>query len=514
MTEQAHSDSADDAGSWVRNVGSGYLDAIVGGLVFLVLTPVLIDRLGVEQYAIWVLSHTITYYIGFLDLGLGSAQVRYQAWFAARNRIGSVRRLTTTVCLLLTIGGVLGALLAVGISSQAPSSWLDVSSSAAADFPILMLVLAMQVLVAMPASGIENIYEGAQRFDLRNIRSAVLSAITATVQLVLLHRGHGIVAIAIVELLSLCAQLLFDLVLTNRLMPKVLTAPARFEKRMWKRIRPFALWSSLDEILVEGTPHLDRLLVAILLPLSLLTPYSLALALAGVLSVVVHPFVEPLLPFATKLHAQPASDAMSRLLILATRAGIALSAPIAIVLAFFGHSALSLWIEEASPDGLGVLVPIVVIDAFISMFLWPGGLLLMAMNRMRAIVILTATEIIVALALVLALTPMFGLPGLAMGILIANVGVGMGLQVPILCKALNLSLFQFLHQSLTRLVLASLPAIAVALALKHSIDTEAWVPLIGCCVAVALVYAIAALLVGVTSHERRDLWAMARKAWQ
>jgi O-antigen/teichoic acid export membrane protein len=493
-------------------VGSGYLDSVVGGLVFLVLTPVLIQKLGVEQYAIWILAHTITYYIGFLDLGIGSAQVRYQAWLSARDRHASVRRLTSTVSVLLTAAGIVGALVAIIVSAQTPASWLEVSAAAAVDFPILMLVLAANLLVAMPASAIENIYEGAQRFDLRNIRSAVLSVITATAQLILLYRGYGIVAIAIVELLSLCAQLLFDLIVTNRLLPRVLDAPARFVPRVWKRIRPFALWSSLDEVLVEGTPHLDRLLVAMLLPLSLLTPYSLAIALAGVLAVIVHPFVEPLLPFATRLHADPASGKMTRLLLVATRAAIAISAPLAIVLAIFGEPALSLWVEEAEPQG--ALVPIVVFDAFVSVMLWPGALLLMAMNRMRAIVLLTVVEIAVALVLVLFLTPKLALSGLALGILIANVSVGAALQTPILCKELKLSIPDFLHQTCTRLLLACVPALIIALVLRRSVPCDSWGQLIGCAAVVALTYCVMLIVIGLTPGERHDLRAMARRAWR
>jgi O-antigen/teichoic acid export membrane protein len=514
LTERAPDSQAAEIGSWIRNVGSGYVDSVVGGLVFLVLTPVLIQKLGVEQYAIWILAHTITYYIGFLDLGIGSAQVRYQAWLSARDRHASVRRLTSTVSLLLTAAGIVGALLALIVSAQTPTSWLEVSAAAAVDFPILMIVLAANLLVAMPASAIENIYEGAQRFDLRNIRSAVLSLITATVQLVLLYRGYGIVAIAIVELLSLCAQLLFDLIVTNRLLPRVLNVPARFEPRLWKRIRPFALWSSLDEVLVEGTPHLDRLLVALLLPLSLLTPYSLAIALAGVLAVIVHPFVEPLLPFATRLHADPAGGGMTRLLLVATRAAIAISAPLAIVLATFGEPALALWVEEAEPHTQGALVPIVVFDAFVSVMLWPGALLLMAMNRMRAIVLLTVVEIAVALVLVLFLTPKFALSGLALGILIANVSVGMALQTPLLCKELKLSIPDFLHQTCTRLLLACVPALVIAVLLRRSVPCDSWGQLIGCAAVVALTYCVMLIFIGLTPGERHDLRAMARRAWR
>src|SRR3569833_77510 len=96
---------------WLRNVGSSYADAAVGGVVFVLLSPVIVRHLGNEAYAVWVLAHTITFYLAFLDLGFANAQVRYHARFSAHGNVEAVRQVISTSIVSLLVVGVVVLLL-------------------------------------------------------------------------------------------------------------------------------------------------------------------------------------------------------------------------------------------------------------------------------------------------------------------------------------------------------------------------------------------------------------------
>jgi hypothetical protein len=57
---------------WLANLGSGYADIFVGSVILL-LTPVVIRTFGVENFAVWILCHSILFYLGFFDIGSGHA---------------------------------------------------------------------------------------------------------------------------------------------------------------------------------------------------------------------------------------------------------------------------------------------------------------------------------------------------------------------------------------------------------------------------------------------------------
>src|SRR5688572_8738829 len=245
---------------WLLNVASGYADLAVGGVIFILLTPLFIRYLGVEGYAVWVVSHTITFYLHFLDLGFGSAQVRFHAQLAARGELDDVARLTRTTAISLLVSGLVATIVGLGVALGPASWWIDTSPAFETDFRTVLVLLVINLMVAFPASVLDNLYDGLQRFDIQNARSIVLRLITASAQVVLLMQGHGLVALAALELAMSCLLLVVDGVLLNRLMPGLLRLRLVFDNAMWQRMRSFALWDSLDDLLVEGTPKLNNLL--------------------------------------------------------------------------------------------------------------------------------------------------------------------------------------------------------------------------------------------------------------
>ena len=397
---RATSSSSAGARQWLLNVAAGYVDIAVGGLIFVLITPIIVRHLGVEGYAVWMLSHTITFYLEFFNLGLGEAQVRLHARFGAMRREEMLRRLFGTILASLAIAGVLACITGLIVAFGPLSDWFEVSSSLAGDLRTVVAILAVNLLIAMPASTLRNFYEGAQRFDIQHAQSIVMRIITASAQVYLLLSGYGVVQLATVELVATCVGVIVDLVLIRRLMPGFCSVPVVFHRRTWQRIRAFACWSSIDELVAEGSSKLDEILIALLLPLALLTPYGLCLALGGALMVAVRPLTETFFPMAAAFHAGRRTQELTRMLLLGTKLTTALAAPLAIYFAFFGENVIRAWVPEAAGEAGGMLAPIIVVNSLFSVFLWTSSVLLLAMNRIRLLVVLTLIEVTIEIALI------------------------------------------------------------------------------------------------------------------
>jgi len=488
--------------SWLRNVGCGYLDLATGALIYVLLTPLLVRLLGIEAYAIWIISHTVTFYLGFLDLGITQAQIRFHARFAARGRRQAITQLLATSASLLTMAGLSAALIACAMAMSAPMQWLDVPETLTGDFRLVLVILGINLLVAFPGSVLASAYEGAQRFDLAALRSIALRLLTAAAQFWSLQRGHGVVTLAALELCASVLRLLFDLCVLPHLAPGALREPVRRTAGIWKRMRSFALWSSVDDLVVEGTAHLDQVLIAALLPLAMLTPYSLCMSAGAILMVVVEPIVETFFPMAAGLHARGNKPELRQLMLTGTKVVVAIATPIAIVLMFFGNAALTLWIPEIESELPTGLLQLIVANMLVSVFMWTPNLVLMALNRVRAVAILTLVEVLLALVLILVLVPSYGLAGIAAGALIANILAGLALQLPLVRAATGISVTHLIVSALGRVSLASMPAVAVACWLAQSNDSFTWLRLFATTGAVGLTYVLGLLLYGFTREER------------
>lgn len=487
---------------WLFNIGSGYADSLVGGLIFLLLTPVLVRGVGAEGYALWVLGHTIAFYLGFLDLGFGNAQVRYHARFAAKDRPDRVRTVVATSAASLLISGFVAVLLGSALAFVPAHAWLDVSGVRPDEFRAVMFLLAVNMLVSFGGAAVENIYEGASRFDLRNVRSIAMRILTALALVHTVLRGGSVVDLIAIELAASSLRLAADLVITARLLPDWWRSSPEFRGPTWRRIRGFALWTSLDEVLTEGGAQLDHVLIALLFPLALLTPYALCTGIAAVLFLAVEPMVETFFPMASGMHASRRKADLARLLLSGSKVATAIAAPLAIYLIVFGDQLLELWVPEVAAELPTGLMTLIVLDYTTSVYLWTSTVVLVAMGRTRLAVALTVSEIALGIALVLALAPTFGLPGLAFASLAANVLLGYVLQIPLTARHVGVAIGELVGSTLGRVILACVPAVAAAGGIRLISSEPAWPMLVAAVVVTGAVYCAGMWLVGMSREER------------
>src|SRR5688500_3669092 len=93
-----------------RNIGWTYLAwgaAIVSGLV---LTPVVLSHLGVDEYGVWAFVGSLAAYVALLDLGLSPAFVRFAAEARGRRSAEEIRALASVG---LALYGAIGVVATV-----------------------------------------------------------------------------------------------------------------------------------------------------------------------------------------------------------------------------------------------------------------------------------------------------------------------------------------------------------------------------------------------------------------
>lgn len=498
---------------WLRNVGTGYADALTGGALFVVLTPVFVRELGNQGYAVWLLAHVVTFYLGFLDIGFGHAQVRFHARWAAIERGKALQGLISTTTSGLLAAGTLAAIAGLLLALIGPLGWTDTSRTMQADLRQVLILLSINLWLAFPAGVLGNLYRGAQRFDLANLRAIALRLITAAAQLYcLLHRA-SLVWLAAIELASTGVRILIDVWTLRALLPELMHAPVRWKPRIWKGMRRFALWSAFEDLLMDGATRLEQVLIALLLPLALLTPWSLASAAGGLLLLAIGPVSETLLPLAAQWHAERHDAQLARLLKAGSKCAVGIAAPAALFLWVFGDQALRWWSPDGMAEAPSSLLPLICLHFLVSAFLTTSAMLLLAAGRVRTVTALTLVEVLLSTLLILLLAPRHGLMGVVTGLLVANVLIGFALQLPIAARAFSLDTPAFLWTVFGRVVLAMVPCLLVAIAIRSHVP-EGLAGLIVAAAAIGLCYVLAMYLFGTSAGERREyrmLWEELRR---
>src|SRR4051812_42375664 len=87
----------------LKNVGATWLALVMHGAVGLVLSPLILHRLGDEAFSVWVLVFALAGYFGLLDLGIRSSIVKYTAKFIASSDLDQLSRYLSTAVAFYTV---------------------------------------------------------------------------------------------------------------------------------------------------------------------------------------------------------------------------------------------------------------------------------------------------------------------------------------------------------------------------------------------------------------------------
>ena len=181
----------------LKNVGSSWFALGVNVLVGIFLSPYILHRLGDEAFGLWVLIFSITGYYGLFDLGIRSSIVRYVAKYSATNDYEELTRLINTAMASYGSVGML-ALLVTFTGAFYVASIFKVPTNFLTTARLLFLVVGTAVSLGFPLGVFGGILEGLQRFYLLNFTSVSSTLLRASLIVLALRRGGGLLTVALI----------------------------------------------------------------------------------------------------------------------------------------------------------------------------------------------------------------------------------------------------------------------------------------------------------------------------
>ncbi len=495
---------------WLRNVLATYGGAGLDAVVLVLLTPFVVHHLGVTAYGLWVLGHSVTYYLGLLDLGLHQTLVKTVAERSDPGAPESLRPVIDTTFASFAVAGLVALVLTLLLAYLTPDLF-HVSAVDVRTFRIVLLLLGIDCMISFPASVFDALLEGCERFDVMNAVSAAFTLLRAAATVVLLALGHGIVALAVLEVASALLGAMVDWRAVRVVLPDVRVGLAHAGRGAWSEMRDFTLWLSANEVLQAGGEHLDRILVAGFLSVAVVTPFSLAATLAAASLWIIAPASEVLFPIAARYRGRGDESGLRTLLLRGTKGFVSAALPVALVVAFFGDRILDLWVGEPFTRLPDAVVPVLAGSLFVTVFFSAASTILVALEKLKPLFVLSLAEGVLTVAFALLLVGPLGLVGIAIAFAAASAVITLGAATPYVCRVLAVAPATLLGEGLLRPLVAAAPAAAVAWWLAGAHPPTTWPGLVLVCAVVGVAYLIPLLAIGLTRVERAVIAREARR---
>jgi O-antigen/teichoic acid export membrane protein len=396
-----------------RNALTGYAAWAVNLLIGLVVTPILLRRLGEESFGAWTLAMTVASYVLMVELGLGVATVRHLASALAlgdNSRASIIASSARATYLVLACAGVavLGVLLAF------PGVLFGTGEVSAGRARVAVFILGAGYLLSLAASVYPVIAIGAGRADLGTTVGIVFRIATATAQVIVVLFSDSLVALALVTAVGVVGNTLVVRAVARRFFANIDVRLALASRGVARLLLSSGWRNAAIGVALAVAIQSDVVVVGAILGPIAVAAYGIAIRASTTAVSLATRATDVLLPtfaHATTLEERERTATAFRESVFLMRA---ILLPALVILAAFGQPLLELWLGDVPTDADVVLV-LLVLAAVVRAPGHVSGILLIGMNRLDYMLIGTSITAIGNLGLSILLTWRLGIIGPVLG---------------------------------------------------------------------------------------------------
>lgn len=402
----------------LSNTLSSYGRDIVDTVVFLGLTPFLIQTLGREDFGLWSLVWGLLSLFTLMDLGLGNTVIKCVAEARGRGDPEAHRR---TICAMFWLYAGVAVLLiaAVSVSTTFLNQLLSIPEKSREAARVLVIVLGVRMAVCLPLELFRGILIAHQRLAITNAYKAAGTVLYLVMTLVALGLAPDVRWLAVSNTVTGVLPMLAMMVHVLRTVPDI-----SFDPRLLRRSDLASVWSmtcSFSLIRVSSLLYarIDSILLSRMVGLGAVAQYSIGFRLSERAYLFSTHLSRALTPVMAEIQGRGDTRDMSHILYRGAKLTTAFATPFLIGLAILAGPLIEVWagpgFEEAIPACQLLLAGsmIMVVHASSANYLAMSG-----HERFLAVANLVAQ--VVHLGFSLLLIGPWGVQGVAMASLLAT----------------------------------------------------------------------------------------------
>ena len=439
-----------------RNVLYNWFGTIATMAVGLFLSPFIIHRLGNVAYGVWVLAIGVMAYLGLLDLGMQSAVLRFVSKGHTQNdHQGASEAISAALWVRLQISALI-LVLSAGLAAVFPLIF-KVPAELAGDARKAILLTGVKMAITMSIGVVAGVLSALNRYDLQNYLSIVQTAVRVIGVVAVLRTGHGIVAIAVCELIAVLIYNALLVWVAHRLYPQLQILLNRPKIETLKRIWTYSFYAFLTTVAIQLIYQTDYIVVGKFVSVAAVTYYAIGYSLCSYTSQAINSMGATFVPAASTYEAAGDTNSLLMLYRNGTRATLAVSLPILITLMVRGRSFIGLWMGPQYSHSSGTVL-IILCSTFLFVFAnRTAQAIAFGVEKHKMGAIWAIGEGVVNLSLSIVLARRYGIYGVAIGTAIPSLLVNVVMWPGYISKLVGLSYSEVVWKVWAPVYLSSVP---------------------------------------------------------
>ncbi|MGB2866977.1 MAG: flippase [Bacteroidota bacterium] len=396
------------------------LAGLAGSLaVNFISVPILVHRLGNDQFGLLGLVLSMVSPLGLLDFGMSDATVKYVAESIGRNDLPQVERYFRSTLMFNIVVGVLGSL---AITVLAP--WLVHNAFHIAEDHQQTAMYALGWVAAMwcftqVRQTFISLFTAHQRYDVLNIATTSTQIVTVLSGLTALWLGGGLLDVVMAQCFAVAASTVFWMFMARRFFPYIWIAPS-MDRVTFKSTMGFGVWQMLNNLGGVISQQSQRWLLGSMLPVASVGYYNIALQLSMVPYLPAGKIGQVLFPQVSYLQGQNREREAGVLMVNATWMLTILSLGLFVPLAVFAPQILTLWIGPEVSGQTSTLLRILCLGNLMGCLFQIPNYFLLGTGRAHWLAAMSFFQGLLTLLGCLVFIPRIGLQGAGWGMVLGT----------------------------------------------------------------------------------------------
>ena len=479
----------------VRNVLSNWFGTAATLAVGFFLSPFVVHRLGNAAYGVWILAVFSVNYLLLFDMGMRSSILRYVSkGHTTQDHQSASEVISAVLWVRILIAAVV--LLASGILASLFPTMFKVPASLVVEGREAVLIIGISTALNMSFGVFGAVVSALNRFELHNLVALAQLAIRVTGTIAVLLAGHGIVAIAVCELVATVVRCGLLASISRRIYPNLrinLKTPNR--DVLWK-IWSYSAYAFLLTVASQLVYQTDNLVVGAFVSAVAVTFYSIGNSLCRYAQQIVESMTSTFTPAASTYESAGNSASLRALYINGTRFAMAVSSPILITFLARGQTFIGLWMGPQYSRTSGIVLAILAASLFFASSNSTASAIAWGIEKHKKVAVWAIFEAVANLTLSVILAIKIGIYGVAIGTLVPSVVIHLVFWPRYVPQLVGVTATQVYRDIWAPIYLCSIPYAFASYLVDRlfptqtmalfAVQTIALLPILGC--ALGLVY--------------------------
>ncbi len=385
----------------------------------LLLTPLILSFVGIDQYGLWSYCFVVLSYLSLTAFGFNSTYIRYAADYRSRNENEKLNELLSTGLLtMLALSIAVFPLFVLLIPRLLVLLGIDAGLHATARG--LLLGTAAIFFLNFCLAGYQNILEGEQRIALvRKIHFAA-SVVEIILIIVLFYAGWGVFALLWAYAARFALVIACCVFFAYRVFPFLKLRISLFRKASLKQFLGFGNQMNLLGLLSLVINSADRIWIARLLNLEAVGIYEVGRKLPNIGLMLPSSMAGTLMPAASHLTGSAQNERLRHVYLSSTRYLMLLSTLPYVMLVFFARQIIEVWVGPGFEQAHTVM-QLLALGTFVNLLTGIGTACVRGMGKPGYEIEYMAISVALILGLLPVALPRMGLTGAAWAYCIGQV---------------------------------------------------------------------------------------------